>query len=142
MTGHQDHPGTGISAQGKKTKAVDIEKLIKGIGVGDVKVVDAFDMKALRAAMKSSLDNPELSVVIIRGTCAVRQKKRTGPRIIDVAICDNCGTCIKLGCPAIQKLDDQISIDATMCVGDACTVCQQLCPKKAIGPAASSGEAK
>lgn len=140
MTGHQDHPGTGISAQGKKTKAVDIQKLVKSIGVEDVKVVDAFDMKALRAAVRSSIDNPELSVVIVRGTCAVRQKKRTGPRAINLEICDNCGTCVKLGCSAIQKFDDQIFIDATMCMGDACTVCQQLCPKKAIGPVAKTTE--
>jgi indolepyruvate ferredoxin oxidoreductase alpha subunit len=143
MTGHQHHPGTGVSVQGEVTMPVDIEKLVKGIGVSDVKVVDAFDIKALRAAMRSSLDTPDLSVVIVRGTCAVLQKKRTRPRTIDVALCDNCGTCIKIGCTAIQKLDDQVSIDAMLCVGDACTVCQQLCPKKAIGPVSTaSGESK
>jgi indolepyruvate ferredoxin oxidoreductase alpha subunit len=134
MTGHQDHPGTGISAQGKQTTAVELEKLVKGIGVNDVKVVDSFDMKAIRTAIRSSLDNNELSVVIVRGTCAVRIKKKTGQRTVDKDACDDCGTCLKIGCPAIQKFDEQVFIDATLCAGDSCTICEQLCPKKAIGP--------
>ena len=139
MTGHQDHPGTGISAQGKKTKAVELERLVRGIGVDDVKVVDAFDMKALRAAVRSSLDSPELSIIIVRGMCSVRLRTRSGPRTVDVDKCDDCGICLKIGCPAIQKLNEQVYIDATLCAGDACTICQQLCPKHAIGPLSSIG---
>jgi len=134
MTGHQDHPGTGISAQGKKTQPVELERLVRGIGVNDIKVIDAFDMKALRAAVRSSLDSPELSVIIVRGTCAVRLQTRSGPRAVDMDKCDDCGICLRLGCPAIQKLDGQLYIDAALCAGDACTICEQLCPKKAIGP--------
>ncbi|GAG12727.1 unnamed protein product, partial [marine sediment metagenome] len=77
MTGHQDHPGTGISAQGKKTKAVELEQLVRGIGVEDVKVVDAFDMKALRTSVRSSINSPELSVIIVRGTCPMRVRTRS-----------------------------------------------------------------
>jgi len=133
MTGHQDHPGTGVSAQGKETNRVELERLIAGIGVEDVKVVEAFDMKALRAAVRTSLDSTELSVIIVRGTCSVRLRKRSGHRAVDTDKCDGCGVCLKIGCPAIQKLDEQIYIDATLCAGDACTICEQLCPKKAIG---------
>jgi indolepyruvate ferredoxin oxidoreductase alpha subunit len=134
MTGHQEHPGTGISAKGKKTRMVELERLVKGVGVDDVKVVDAFNMKALRAAVKSSLESPELSVIIVRGACSVRLRKRSGQRAVDIEKCDDCETCLRIGCPAIQKLDEQIYIDATLCAGDACTICEQLCPKKAIGP--------
>jgi indolepyruvate ferredoxin oxidoreductase alpha subunit len=134
MTGHQNHPGTGISAQGKKTKAVELERLVRGIGVDDVKVVDAFNMKALRAAVRSSIDNPELSVIIVRGNCSVHLRRRSGVRAVDIEKCDDCETCLKIGCPAIQKLNEQVCIDATLCAGDACTICEQLCPQKAIGP--------
>jgi indolepyruvate ferredoxin oxidoreductase alpha subunit len=142
MTGHQDHPGTGISAKGKKTQMVELERLVRGIGVEDVKVVDAFDMKALRTAVRSSLDNPELSVIIVRGACSVRLRKRAGYRAVDIEKCDDCEACLKIGCPAIQKLDEQVCIDATLCAGDACTICEQLCPKKAIGPLTAIGESK
>lgn len=131
MTGHQDHPGTGVSAKGKKTRAVELENLARGIGVKDVRVVDAFDVKALRAAVRSSLDSPELSVIIVRGACSVRVP-RSEPRAIDAEKCNNCGICLLLGCPAIQAEDGSIYIDTTLCVGSACTVCQQICPQRAI----------
>ncbi len=139
MTGHQDHPGTGISAKGAKTRTVELERLVRGIGVDDVKVVNAFDMKALRTAVKSSLDNTELSVIIVRGPCSVRLRKRTGFRTIDRDKCDDCETCLKIGCPAIQKLNEQACIDVSLCAGDACTICEQLCPKNAIAPLPAAG---
>ena len=132
MTGHQEHPGTGISAQGKETQAVELESLIRGIGVNEVKVVDAFDLKALRASVRSSLNSLEVSVIIVRGACSMRVRRRTNPRVIDAEKCDQCGTCLLLGCPAIQSDDGQVFIDPALCVGDICTICEQLCPKQAI----------
>jgi indolepyruvate ferredoxin oxidoreductase alpha subunit len=134
MTGHQDHPGTGVSAQGKATSAVEMEKLARGIGVSDVKVIDAFDLKALRAGVRSSLKSPELSVIIARGACSVRAPKGTSARMIDSDRCNQCGTCLLIGCPAIQTDGGRPYIEASLCVGDACTICQQLCPQRAIIP--------
>jgi indolepyruvate ferredoxin oxidoreductase alpha subunit len=132
MTGHQEHPGTGVSAQGKETFAIDIESLCRGIGVRDVKVIDAFDMKALRAGVKDSLERPEVSVIIVRGACAVRVRKRANPREVNMDLCTQCGVCLHLGCPAIQSHGEQVFIEPTLCAGDICTICEQLCPKKAI----------
>ena len=134
MTGHQNHPGTGVSAQGKKTKAVKIEQLIEGIGVGDIKVVDAFNIKEVRNAVKKSIENPKLSVVIVRGICSMLIKQRSGQRAIDSSKCDKCDTCLLIGCAAIQKDDGQVFIDTTMCMGDNCSFCEQICPQHAIGP--------
>ena len=97
MTGHQEHPGTGISAQGQETFAVDIESLCRGIGVKDVKVINAFDIKALRAGVRDSLERPEVSVIIVRGACAVQVKKRANPRAVDMEKCTQCGTCLAPG---------------------------------------------
>jgi indolepyruvate ferredoxin oxidoreductase alpha subunit len=132
MTGHQEHPGTGISAQGQETCAVDIESLCRGIGVKDLKVINAFDLKALRAGVRDSLDRPELSVIIVRGACAMQVRKRANPRKVDIEKCTQCGTCLKLGCGAIQSVDGQVFIEPTLCAGDICTICEQLCPPKAI----------
>ena len=134
MTGHQEHPGTGISAQGKETYAVDIESLCRGIGVKDLKVINAFDLKALRAGVRDSLERPEVSVIIVRGACAMQVRKREHPRKVDTEKCNQCGTCLKLGCPAIQSVDGQVFIEPTLCAGDICTICEQLCPQKAISP--------
>jgi indolepyruvate ferredoxin oxidoreductase, alpha subunit len=132
MTGHQEHPGTGISAQGKETQAVDIESLCRGIGVKDLKVINAFDLKALRAGLRDSIDREELSVIIVRGSCAMQVRKREHPRKVDAEKCTQCGTCLKLGCPAIQTVDGKVYIEPTLCAGDICALCEQLCPQKAI----------
>jgi len=140
MTGHQEHPGTGVSAQGKEMKAVVLEDLVRGIGVRDVRVVNAFDLKELRSNVRSALDNPELSVIIVRGACAVKVPKRGEPRAIDSEQCNVCGACLLLGCPSIQSEGDKIFIDSSLCVGDACTLCQQICPRQAIMPLAKESK--
>ena len=134
MTGHQEHPGTGISAQGKETTKVELENLVRGAGVKDVRVVDAFNIRQLRAAARSALASPELSVIIVRGACAVGAPRQGMPRQVDVDACNRCDVCLLIGCPAIQTEGERIQIDAALCVGDTCTICQQVCPRKAIAP--------
>ncbi|HEX9896231.1 MAG TPA: indolepyruvate ferredoxin oxidoreductase subunit alpha [Dehalococcoidales bacterium] len=134
MTGHQEHPGTGISAQGKQVGQVVLEDLIRGMGIKNVKVVNAFNIKDLRAAVRDSLDKPELSVIINRGPCAVRTPRGSDSRAIDTERCNQCGICLLVGCPAIQSEGKQPFIDPLMCMGEKCTICQQICPKQAIKP--------
>jgi indolepyruvate ferredoxin oxidoreductase, alpha subunit len=137
MTGHQDHPGSGVSAQGCVTNKVDIENIVRGAGVVNIAVVNSFDVKSVRNAIKSALDKEALSVVIVRGKCAVANKVRKNQRSIDLDKCNDCGVCIMIGCAAIRKLDGKLNIDAATCMGDECTICEQLCPKQAIGTVAT-----
>ncbi len=132
MTGHQEHPGTGISAQGQPTQKVNLEHLITGAGVEDVKVVDAFKVKELRNAVRKSITNPTLSVLIVRGDCPMNTRVKAEPKVIDLSRCNGCDICLLLGCPAIQKEAARYRIDSNLCRGDACTICQQICPKQAI----------
>ena len=134
MTGHQDHPGTGISAQGKETKVVELERLVRGIGISDVKVVDAFNIKGIRTVVRNSLGSPKLSVIIVRGVCSMRVSKPTQPRAVDTERCNGCGICLLIGCPAIQSKNEQVYIDTALCIGSTCTICQQVCPRQAIVP--------
>jgi indolepyruvate ferredoxin oxidoreductase alpha subunit len=134
MTGHQEHPATGISVQGKKVGRVVLEDLVRGLGINDVKVVDAFKIRELRAAVKDSLDRPELSVIISRGPCAVRIPKGSDVNVIDTERCNKCDICLLIGCPAIQSDGKKLFIDPLMCMGEKCTVCQQICPRQAIKP--------
>ncbi len=135
MTGHQEHPGTGRSAQGLPARKVDLEKLVRGLGVEDVKVVDAFDLKALEAAIRDSAERDEPSVVIVRGACSVKARTSGQALVVDPAICNGCSACLRLGCPAIARRDDKASITPDLCVGPACGVCRQVCPISAIqGP--------
>ena len=131
MTGHQPHPASGVLANGRKGQKIELEAVVKGIGVKNSFVVDAFDLKGLRTILRNALDSPELSVVIVRGDCAA-VSKRTGKSLRVNEACDGCGLCLRLGCQALQKNAVSIGIDATQCI--SCALCQQLCPKKAIVP--------
>jgi indolepyruvate ferredoxin oxidoreductase, alpha subunit len=100
-------------------------------------VVSAFDLKALRMAVKSAIDSPRLSVVIVRGPCAVQSRGYRAACMIDITKCDQCDSCLMLGCPAIQKIAGQTIIDASLCIGADCGLCTQLCPHRAINTPAS-----
>jgi indolepyruvate ferredoxin oxidoreductase, alpha subunit len=134
MTGHQEHPGTGISAQGQATHAVILEDLVKGIGISRVAVVNALNYKEIRTAVKEALEVPELSVIIVRGDCVTKVKKRGIPNIVDTEKCNGCGNCLSLGCPAIQTINGKTVIDASLCAGEQCSLCAQICPRHAISP--------
>jgi len=134
MTGHQEHPGTGVSVKGEQAGRVVLEDLVRGMGVRDVRVVNSFSIKELRAAVRDSLEKPELSVIISRGACAVRVPRGADTRAIDIESCNQCGICLLIGCPAIQSDGKQPFIDTSMCMGEKCTICQQVCPKQAIMP--------
>jgi indolepyruvate ferredoxin oxidoreductase alpha subunit len=134
MTGHQPHPGCGISAQGKEARAVALEELVRGMGISDVRVVGAFDIAGLRVALRSSLASPELSVVIVRGACSMRLPRASELRAVEATKCNQCEICLLIGCPAIQKEGSQIYIDAALCAGASCAICERVCPQGAIVP--------
>jgi indolepyruvate ferredoxin oxidoreductase alpha subunit len=130
MTGHQGHPGTGISARGEKVQEVDIEALVKGIGIKDVNVVDAFDLQSIEKTVKRCVATEAPSVIIVRGACPLATKKKGTPLEVDADVCSGCLDCLKIGCPAITVADGLAYIDAGFCNG--CGVCAQVCPNDAI----------
>lgn len=132
MTGYQGHPGTGMSARRKPSKTVDLVKVVQGVGVEDVHVVDAFDLGTLETTVRRCIELDEPSVIIVRGLCPSQSKKRGDPLTVDVDKCDGCGACLRLGCPAAVRRDDKAWIDVALCLGTACSLCQQACPQKAI----------
>ena len=133
MTGHQNHPGTGISAKGTKAQAVELEALVRGVGVDDVNVVNAFDLAAINITISRCVATDTPSVVIVRGSCPLHARTSGTPFKIDSEKCNSCYICLRIGCPAISVSDDEASIDATLCLGSSCSICAQVCPQEAIG---------
>ena len=132
MTGHQQNPTTGLTIKGDPTSAVDLEALCRAIGIQDVQVVDPYDLKATRAALKAALNAECPSVIISRRPCALLKTVKHKPALtVNTDKCIGCKACMGIGCPAISMKDGKAVIDATQCVG--CGVCTDLCPKKAIG---------
>ena len=137
MTGQQPNPGTGRDFGGIKTESVDIEGIVKGIGVDFCKVVNPFNVTETAKVMKEALDVDGVSVIISRAPCQIDAKKRKlapkPPMQVDRDKCIKCYTCVKtVACPAlIKKADGYIETDLAQCAG--CGMCASVCPKDAIG---------
>jgi indolepyruvate ferredoxin oxidoreductase alpha subunit len=130
MTGHQNHPGTGKNVKGDIAELIDIPELIKSIGVKHIRIVDPNDLKQTEAALREELAREELSVIIMRRPCVLLDKKYTLPAYNINDKCRTCGVCLKLGCPAIEKMEAGVRIDETVCKG--CGLCVKVCAFGAI----------
>ena len=129
MTGRQDHPGTGKTLKGADGVEIDIEKLVRGLGVASVQVIDPYDLKAARAAITEEIAKDEPSVIIFRRACLLAEKVTAEPLMV-IDACDGCKACMQLGCPALSWEDDRARIEPSQCIG--CDVCGQVCKADAI----------
>ncbi len=130
MTGHQQHPGTGITLQKKTTNAVDLEKLVRSIGYNLVDVVDPYDLEKFEGVLEDHLNNGKPSVIISKRPCVLYTKEKRTPPQVNADECTNCGTCLDLGCSPLMQEEDNVSIDPLLCNG--CGLCVQVCPVEAI----------
>ena len=138
MTGHQDHPGVSQTLEGDDGGKADIADLCRAMGVKDVRVVDAFDMKAVEGNMKEAVAYDGLSVIVMDGPCVFVELERKASFEIDADLCNGCTLCFRLGCPAIVRTEEldaktgrpKADIDPVLCV--SCDMCRQICPRKAI----------
>ena len=130
MTGHQPHPGTGRTVMGEIVQKINIEQVLRGIGVQDVETVNPLDHEAAVSCVKELADKPGVKAIIFKSPCIAVTKPDT-PMHVDISSCIHCKKCIReLGCPAIITEDGNISIDSSMCTG--CGLCSQICPVHAI----------
>jgi indolepyruvate ferredoxin oxidoreductase alpha subunit len=136
MTGHQENPGTGKTLMGEISQVIDIEAIVKAIGIKEknLRVVDPYDLEATSAAVKDAYNADEPFVIITKQSCALIKevlKKRANMYCrIDAEKCKRCKACVRTGCPAISFKDNRVSIDRNMCNG--CTLCRQVCKFDAI----------
>ena len=137
MTGHQPHPGTGVTMMGDVAEKVSIPKILEAVGVSDIQIVDPLDLKAAVEAAKHAYTVKGVSAIIYKSPCIAVTKPQGTMAIGET--CIRCKKCITaLGCPAIYRDGETVKIDASLCTG--CGLCAQVCPAGAIGK--MKGEAK
>ncbi len=130
MTGRQDHPGTGVTLKGEKTKALDFVRLGKAVGIDSVVVIDPYDLDETKKRIKEEVEKDEPSLIIASRPCLLIEKPSGELLEIDLEECVDCGLCLKLGCPAISKTDEKVKIDSLLCTG--CKLCLKVCNLGAI----------
>lgn len=142
MTGHQPHPGTGVTMMGEIVEKVSIPKILEAVGVKPIIEVDPFDQEKAIAAVKEAAAAPGVSAIIFKSPCiSIAGKlgyKFPGTKSVDKEKCIGCRKCInELGCPALSlstktnsKGKQLVEVDKSLCTG--CGLCAGVCPVKAI----------
>lgn len=129
MTGHQQHPATGLTLKQEPAKILDIVALCKTVGCDSVRVTDSYDLEDLEKIIKEETARDGVSVIVAKRPCALLD--RNYPPACTVEDCRRCGMCFRLGCPAIEKqADGSAKINAALCVG--CGLCAKVCRFGAI----------
>jgi indolepyruvate ferredoxin oxidoreductase alpha subunit len=140
MTGHQDNPGTGRTLQKKAAPIIEIEPVVRALGVKQVRTVGAYEVEEIETTLKQYMRLDEPSVLITREPCALLPEARKHWHALEVnsETCNGCTLCFRVGCPALLKSTEldaryqrpKAEIDALLCTG--CEVCAQVCPRDAI----------
>lgn len=131
MTGRQGNPFNGVTLQNRPTRELDLEGVVRALGVENVCVIDPNDMQAVRSAIKEAVQaRDRLDVLIFKRPCVLLERTAAEPYYI--AACTGCGVCLTLGCPAIGTYPENglSYIDPAICIG--CGQCAQYCRFNAI----------
>ena len=143
MTGQQVHPGVDATPFKRDLHQISLEAVVRGLGVEDLHVVKAFNLKKVEEAVQAAMKYEGVSVLISQEMCPL-YARRIGkfPKKpvfeVDQAKCKNHRDCLStLACPAFYLDGDNVMINPDLCIG--CTVCAQICPEKAIRPVKQGG---
>ncbi len=138
MTGHQPHPGTGVTGMGITTDTIKIEEIANSTN-SYVFSINPFNLKESLAIFEKvkMKSNEKPCVVVSNQECRLqfmRRARKNGIKVpvfqIDKEKCKKCGECLNFGCPAIHKEKGEYYINESWCWG--CSVCAQICPYNAI----------
>ncbi|MCL2670229.1 MAG: thiamine pyrophosphate-dependent enzyme, partial [Syntrophaceae bacterium] len=141
MTGHQPTPQLGTRANGTAGRKVFIPDLVRAAGVRCLREVDAYDVPAVKAALKEAdafIRSPEgdVAVLIAKHPCIVVRKPEEVQPVYAVSITEDCAgcraCCDHFECPALRVdvSENRAVIDGNRCIG--CGVCVHVCPAGAI----------
>lgn len=132
MTGHQPNPGMDQEALGDGALHLDIEAVVRGLGVTQFARVKAFNLKGVMAALEELKDKRGVRVLLAEEPCALYARRQFGKGVAQVAEVREQGAdarrCLDtLACPAFYRDGDNIAVDESLCSG--CMVCLQVAPK-------------
>jgi indolepyruvate ferredoxin oxidoreductase alpha subunit len=139
MTGHQPHPGSGLTATGETSISIPLAQLIRSLDI-PLTIRDPYQVQETIETIVHLLEKGGLQVLLLQRECSLKATKgEAAARVyVDPERClgDACG-CSRLcsrvfSCPANiwDDITGKARIDEVLCVG--CGVCAAICPENAI----------
>lgn len=131
MTGHQPNPGMLQEMLGDMSAHMDMEAVVRGLGVTECAKVRAFNLKAVTKALEEMKGKSGVRVLIAEEPCVLyarRRLKKAQPQVAEVAQqgAEALRCLEQLACPAFYRQGDNLAVDETLCSG--CMVCLQIAP--------------
>ena len=132
MTGHQPDPGMTQEMLGDACVHLDIEAIVRGMGVAECVRVKAYNIRAVLNAFKELQGKRGVRVLLAQEPCVLyaRRKLKKTQRYVAKVVNQGEGAqrCLEqLACPAFYRDNGKLAVDATLCSG--CMVCLQIAPQ-------------
>ena len=139
MTGHQPNPGMKQEHLGENALHLDIEGIIRGLGVTQFRKAKAHNIGALMSALEELRDMKGVRVLLAQEPCILYQRQALRKKPARIAKVAQQGPdaerCLaELACPAFVRRDGELAVEAELCNG--CMACIQIAPEnfRAIKP--------
>ena len=129
MTGHQPNPGVNQEVLGDGCVHLDIETVVKGLGVSQIAKVRGYNQKALQKALEEYKAASGVRVLIVEEPCVLFARRTLKKARTQTAYVAEQGKdaeqCLQtLACQAFRRTGDVVSVDEDLCAG--CMVCMQV----------------
>jgi indolepyruvate ferredoxin oxidoreductase, alpha subunit len=136
MTGMQPTPQAGYTASGAVTRVLPIEGIVRGLGVGFLRIVDPYDVPLMIKTIKEAVlylgdGGKGPAAVIARRECVLTARGRPEGVFRSVMIekdCTGCKRCVNLfDCPALRydETTKKMKVDEALC--SRCGICLFAC---------------
>jgi hypothetical protein len=92
--------------------------------------LDLDDLAMTEARVRRAIEVP--GTILLALSPCVRGAPHATPLVVEARLCNRCGACLTLACPAISDDGGEaMGVDAAICTG--CGHCAPLCRSRAIG---------
>ncbi len=131
MTGHQPNPGMLQNILGDGSLHLNIEALVRAMGVAHVCKTKAYNVRSTMKALEELKAQSGVRVLIAEEPCVLYARRTLKKKMNTVAYVteqnDATVKCVeKLACPAFMRGADGFAVDDTLCTG--CMTCVQIAP--------------
>ncbi len=111
-------------------RGADVEAGLAGVA-SRVARIDPADPRGAEDRVREAIEAP--GTVLLSLFPCVHGRTPSAPLAVDPSLCNRCGACLTLACPALSDPGgESVAVDPAVCTG--CGLCAALCRSRALAP--------